>query len=168
MLTDALLAGVIGYGLVVLFFVVVNLAQGRSPFYTAALLGSAVFGGLRDPAQLLIEPGMVLAFNGIHLVAFLLFGLFAAWLVYETELHPEFWYLGFVLFLSAAVLSYAVVLAFTVLVGALVSPWLVVASTAIGALGMAGYLAGVHRPLWRFIATEAGRDEAVPRVGRAD
>lgn len=151
LLADALIAGVIGYGVVVLFFGVLNLLQGRSPFHTAALLGGAVFGGLRDPGAVLLDPGLVLAFNGLHLLAFLLFGLFAAWLVYETELHPEFWYLAFVLFVTAAVASYAVVLALTVLVGGMLSPWLMVFSTLLGALAMAAYLAGVHRALFRSI-----------------
>jgi hypothetical protein len=100
---------------------------------------------------------MVLAFNGVHMVAFLAFGFFAAWLVYEAELHPEFWYLAFFFFLSAAVLSYAAVLALSSVVGNLLSPWLVVASTMVGALGVAAYLAGSHRALIRAVRTSDGR-----------
>jgi hypothetical protein len=147
MLLDGLVAGFVGYLAVAIFFAVWNLALGRSPFYTAALLGEGVFAGLRVPEAMTLDPGWVIAFNGVHLVAFLVFGFFAAWLVYETEMHPEFWYLAFFLFLAATVLSYAAVLALTVLVGSLISPWLVIGSSLVGALAMAVYLAGSHRAL---------------------
>lgn len=147
LIQDSLIAGFVGYLTVVLFFVLWNLALGRSPLYTAALLGEGIFAGLRDPSAVALDPGLILAFNALHLAAFLVFGFFAAWLVYETELHPEFWYLAFFLFLAATVLSYAVVLALTVLVGNLLSPFLVVGSSLVGALAMAGYLVMSHRPL---------------------
>lgn len=163
MLTDAAIAGFIGYGVVIAFFAGYNVLHGRSPFYTAALLGEALFAGLRDPAATTLDPGMVLAFNGVHLLAFLLFGVFGAWLVYETELHPEFWYLAFFFFLGATVMSYAAVLALTVIAGSLLSPWMVVSSSLLGALAMAGYLAGTHRGLVRAIR---GADDA--RLGRVE
>lgn len=151
MMVDGLVAGGIGYLAVVLFFAVWNLSQGRSPFYTAALLGEALFDGLREPGAVVLDTGLIIAFNGVHMVAFLGFGYFAAWLVHEVELHPEFWYLAFFLFLAATVLSYAAVLALTVLVGSLLSPWLVVVSSLFAAAAMAVYLAGSHRPLWTAI-----------------
>ncbi len=163
MLRDALIAGFIGYAVVVLFFAAANLIVGRSPLYTASLLGEALFAGLRDPASVTIDPGMALAFNGVHLVAFLLFGLFGAWLVYETELHPEFWYLAFFFFLGATVMSYAAVLALTVVAGSLLSPWMIVGSSLLGALAMAAYLGGTHRSLVRGIR---GSGEA--RLGRVE
>lgn len=147
MLFEGLVAGVVGYLAVAVFFALWNVLWGRSPFHTAALLGEGLFAGLRDPAALALDPGMIFAFNGVHLLAFLAFGYFAAWLIYETELHPEFWYLAFFLFLAATVVSYAVVLALTVLVGSILSPWLVVGSSLIGAVAMAAFLAGAHRPL---------------------
>ncbi len=156
---DGLVAGLIGYVVVAAFFALWNAIQGGSPFYTAALLGEALFAGLRDPSVVTVDPGLVIAFNGIHLVAFLGFGFFAAWLVHETELHPEFWYLAFFLFLAATVLSYAAVLALTVLVGNLLSPWLVVVSSLIAALAIAAYLVGAHRGLLGRI-----RDLDDPRV----
>lgn len=157
LLADGLIAGFVGYALVVGFFLIWNVAAGRPAFHTAALMGSALFGGLRDPAQLVIEPGMVIAFNGVHLLALLAFGFFAAWLVYETELHPEFWYLAFFLFLVGAVGGYAAVLAVSLVTGSLLSPWLMVAASLVAALGMAGYLAASHRALMRLIRTAPDR-----------
>lgn len=157
LLADGIVAGLIGYLTVAIFFAVANVAVGRSAVHTAALLGEALFWGLRDPASVVIDPGPVLAFNGVHLLAFMAFGFFAAWLVYEIERHPDFWYLAFFLFLGAAVLSYAGVLALTVLAGALVSPWLVVASSLLGAVAMAVYLGGTHRSLVRAVLQRESR-----------
>ncbi|MEJ2502485.1 MAG: hypothetical protein P8177_04075 [Gemmatimonadota bacterium] len=151
MLVDGLAAGIAGYLAVVLFVALWNLAAGRSPFFTAALLGEAVFLGLRDVSAVTLDPGMVLAFNGVHLLAFLLFGFFAAWLMYETELHPSFWYLSLALFVAAAVLAYGAIAALTALVGGLVSPLLVVAASLVGAGAVAAYLTVLHRPLMRSI-----------------
>ncbi len=165
MLVEGLVAGVVGYLVVALFFGVWNLAHGRSAFYTAALLGEGVFAGLRDPTALALDPGMIIAFNGVHLIAFLGFGFFAAWLVYETELHPQFWYLAFFLFLAATVVSYAAVLAGTALLGSLISPWLIVASSLLGALAMAAYLAGSHRRLLSGIRSSENLPDAVKLRG---
>ncbi len=154
---DGLAAGIIGYAIVVIFFAMVNVAAGRPAAYTAALLGEALFWGLRDAQALVMGSAPVLAFNGVHLLAFVGFGFFAAWLVYEIERHPDFWYLGFFLFVGAAVLSYAGVLALTVLAGALVSPWLVVASSLLGVMGMAGYLTATHRSLLRAVLERESR-----------
>jgi hypothetical protein len=156
MLVDGLAAGLVGYLAVVLFVALWNVVAGRSPFFTAALLGEAVFLGLRDISAVTLDPGMVLAFNGLHLLAFLVFGFFGAWLVYETELHPSFWYLAFALFVAAAVLAYGAIAALTALVGGLVSPLLVVMASLIGASGVAGYLTAFHRPLLRDIRDMGG------------
>jgi hypothetical protein len=151
MFVDGLIAGVLGYVAVAAFFVIVNLATGHPSLYTVALLGESVFTGVRDASAITRDPGLVLAFNGVQLAALILFGLFAAWLVYETELHRGFWYLAFFLFLAATVVGYAAVLVVTVLTGGLISAWLVVGSALIGAAAVATYLLLAHRPLVRAI-----------------
>ncbi|HUG41521.1 MAG TPA: hypothetical protein VMM12_13620 [Longimicrobiales bacterium] len=157
LIADAVVSGLIGYALVVACFLIWNLASGRPPFHTAALLGSALFGGLRDPALLTVDAGMVIAFNGVHLLVFLGFSLFAAWLVYEAERHPEFWYLAFCLFVVGAVAGYAAMLAMSLLVGSLLSPWAIVAASLLSAVGMAGYLVGSHGALIRTVRSAGER-----------
>lgn len=147
LVVDGLAAGLLGYAVVVAFFVILNLAAGRSPFHTAALLGEAVFTGLRDPAAVTLAPGPILAFNGVHLAAYMLFGFFGAWLIHETELHPQLWYLALFLFIAATLLGYAAVLALIAAVGGLIAPWSVVAASLLSAAAMAGYLAASHRSL---------------------
>lgn len=99
---DGLLAGLIGYATVVLATALVNIAFGRSPFHTAALLGSALFYGLTDPDQLTIWAGPVLAYNGVHLIVFMGIGLVASWLAHLSEKGPDFWYIGVVLMMFIA------------------------------------------------------------------
>jgi len=48
-LVGGLVSGLIGYGTVVLVVSLMNILGGRSPFHTAAVLGSTLFSGLRDP-----------------------------------------------------------------------------------------------------------------------
>jgi hypothetical protein len=146
MLVDGLVAGVVGYAVVAAFFVLLNVLGGRPPLYTAAALGELVFGGGGEEV-LAVDPTLVLAFNGVQLVALLAFGFFAAWLMYEAELHPELWYLAFFLFLAATIVGFASVLVVTMIVGSVVSPWLMVASSLLGAAAIAVYLAVTHRRL---------------------
>ena len=77
-LTQGLIGGLIGYAAVAVFFVLVNLIGGRSPFHTAAALGSTLFYGLQDAANLVIEPGPVIAYNGLHLILSILAATVAA------------------------------------------------------------------------------------------
>lgn len=151
---QGLMAGLIGYAAVALFFAVVNLFAGRSPFHTPALLGSVLFYGLRDPAQLVIEPGPVLAYNGLHLVVFLMIGLVAAFLVFEAELHHYLWYIVFFLFLAGFLLSIAVVGALGAELARLLPWWSVLLGNLAWASAMAAYLWGTHRNLIRSLEAE--------------
>ena len=82
-LWEGLVAGAIGYAVVALFFVVVNVMQGWRAFHTAEALGLALFyGGV--PAAGAGHAGPVIAYNGFHLVLFLVLGMGAAWLA-ETD-----------------------------------------------------------------------------------
>ncbi|NIQ57926.1 MAG: hypothetical protein GWN71_32480 [Gammaproteobacteria bacterium] len=148
-LTEGLVAGLIGFVVVALFFVVLNLAQGRSPFYTAALLGATLFYGLEDPADLVVWAGPVLAYNGVHLLVFLVLGVVAAWLASEAERGPQFWYLALSLFILLVFHMYGAVLWFAdVLRGAL--PWWAVGGASLGAgIAMIAYLWRAHPRLRR-------------------
>jgi len=99
LITQGLISGACGYAAVVLFFFVLNLVAGRSPFFTAALLGEAFFYGLNDPAGVVVWAGPVIAYNGLHLLIFLGLGMLAAWLAALSERGPEFWYISILVFL---------------------------------------------------------------------
>jgi ABC-type Na+ efflux pump permease subunit len=143
-LIGGLWAGVIGYGAVIVIVTMLNVLAGRSPFYTAALFGSALFYHLRDPAALVVAPGPVLAFNMVHMVVFLGLGLLCAWLVSLGERFPTAQYLFLVLLLFVALHVYFAMAFLTrPLLGELVWWHLGIASLA-AAIGMGWYLLATH------------------------
>lgn len=150
-LTDGFVAGIIGYGATSVFFALVNVLSGRSIFYTAALLGE---GLTRVSAG---APGVgaapVLAYNGIHLLAFLVIGTAAAWLVHETDRHPEFWFLAFFIGLTGVVFALVFFLLAVPAAGQL-PWWSVVLSNLAAAVGMGAFLLRRHPGLWRRVRDE--------------
>ena len=143
-LIGGLWAGVIGYGAVVVIVTMLNVLAGRSPFYTAALFGSALFYHLRDPAALVVAPGPVLAFNMVHMVVFLGLGLLCAWIVSLAERVPTTQYLVLVLLLFVALHVYFAMAFLTrPLLGELVW-WHVGIASLAAAIGMGWYLLATH------------------------
>lgn len=141
-LSAGLFAGVIGYGTVVVVVAALNVVAGRSPFYTPALFGAALFNGLTDPAALVITPQAVLSYNAVHLFAFLLLGLITSWLVALAEKYPTAHYLVLVTLIFIAFHVY-VALAFFAqpLLGA--EAWWHIGVGSLAAAGLMGWY------LWR-------------------
>lgn len=151
LIADGFAAGLVGYFLVAGFFVVLDILAGRPPLYTVALIGESVSSRSSGPPDVSLAAGPILAVNGVHLAAFLLFGFFGAWLARQAERRPEYWYLALLSFLGATVISYAGVLAAMALIGSPVSPGSVVAASVVGAAGMAVYLVVTHRAVIRTV-----------------
>lgn len=95
-------AGLLGFATVALFFALENLFAGRSPFYTAALLGATVFHGATDPSQVSVTPENVLLYNGLHLVTFIAFGLIGSALATLADRGAQLWYVGLFFFIFVA------------------------------------------------------------------
>lgn len=158
-LSGGLFAGLMGYGTVVIFFAVLNLVAGRSPFYTAALFGSALFFGLEDPSQLAVTPAPVLAYNMVHVLGFLVLGLLASWLVGLAERYPvaRFFILFVLVFVAGHVYAGLLLFAQPILPGA---AWQVAAASLLAALLMGWYLLRLHPLLRRELKTIPMGDEA--------
>jgi hypothetical protein len=90
-LYEGILIGLAGAAAVAAWFFVLDLVTA-TPFRTPALLGSVLFDGLRDPAALVITPGIVLKHTAVHGLAFVIFGLAVAGLfaLAERERHLLF------------------------------------------------------------------------------
>ena len=141
-------AGLLGYGTVVVLFAVLNAIGGRSPFYTPAMFGSVLFYGLADPAQLRVTAGPVLAYNMVHVLAFLVLGLFASWLAVKAERYPVARYAILVLLIFVGAHLYAALLLFAQpLLSGMAWLQILVVSTA-AAIVMGWYLLRQH-PLLR-------------------
>lgn len=99
---QGLVAGVLGHIVVALVFAFANLVAGRSLLHTPALLGASLFYGLTDPSQLEIRAAYVLAYNGTHLLLFILLGLIGSWLTMIADRGWQLWYLATFFFLFIA------------------------------------------------------------------
>jgi hypothetical protein len=148
MLNGGLFAGMLGYGTVVMIFVVFNAVGGRSAFYTPAMLGSALFYGLNDPAALQITPGPILAYNMVHLVAYLLFGMMGSWLVSKAERYPAARFAALFVGLFVAGHVYAALILFAAPLLGTGAWWQIGLASALSAVVMGGMLLRLH-PLLR-------------------
>lgn len=153
-LTHGLIAGFISYAAVVIFFALVNLIAGRSPFHTAAALGSTLFYGLTETAQLAIEPGPVLAYNGVHLVLSLLAGTIGAWLLFEIEQHHFMWYFVLFVFLAGFLYSLLAIGIVGAEIAHLVPWWSIVTANLLWVISLGTYLVYQHRGLLGALARE--------------
>jgi hypothetical protein len=157
-LWQGLVAGVIGHALVATLMAVTNVLAGRSPFHTAALLGSAWFYGLESPDELVIWAGPVLAYNGLHLILFLALGVVAAWLARLADRGPHLWYVGLVLGMFAAFHVLGLVLALPPALRGTMLDGTALAAGFVATLGMAAYLVWAHPKLRAEVRDFAAND----------
>lgn len=146
-LTEGLITGFVGYLVIVLFYGVLNLATGKAFFHTAAVLGRGlVASDATGPAA--GEAGAVLAFNGLHVLAFLVIGLVASWLVMETEKHPSFFVVALFAGLVGIFMTLAAFLSTAALTNHELPLWSVVVANALAGASMGAYLLRSHPRLW--------------------
>src|SRR2546422_1013637 len=86
-LREGFMAGLIGAAAVALCSLGADVIAGRL-FSTPAMLGSAVFWGVHDPAQVVIAFSRVLPYTMIHVCAFIIVGTVAGALAAEVEVAP--------------------------------------------------------------------------------
>ncbi|HXF95624.1 MAG TPA: hypothetical protein VNI61_05935 [Gemmatimonadales bacterium] len=142
-LREGFVAGIIGAAAVAIWFLLVDTVNGR-PFFTPAMLGSAVFWGVTDPAQVVIEYSRIIGYTMIHVSAFVVVGVIAAALAAEVEVAPPTLFLVVVAFCFFEVGFYILVAILArPLLGAL-AWWNVAIGNAIAAFWMGYYLWREH------------------------
>lgn len=94
---DGILTGVMGAAVVAVWFFILDTAQGRLLF-TPSLLGSVVFLGQRPEQPVSISGFVVFAYTGLHLLLFLIAGMFLAWMFSLFEHYPHFGIIVLLLF----------------------------------------------------------------------
>ena len=143
---EGFVAGLIGAGAVAIWFLLVDLINGR-PFDTPAMLGSALFWGLRDAADVQIAYATVVGYTMVHVLAFVAVGIIAAALAYEVELFPSTFFIV-VVFFAIIEFGFYIVVAVVAqpLLGAL-AWWNVAIGNGIAAVGMGYYLWRKHPKL---------------------
>jgi hypothetical protein len=140
---EGFVAGLIGAGGVALWFLIVDTVSGQ-PLFTPAMLGSALFWGLRDPTTVRIAFPAVIGYTLVHVVAFAVVGVVAATLAALVDRSPPTLFLVFVLFAAFEVGFYVMVaLVAQPLLGGLA--WTNVAiGNCIAAIAMGSYLYRAH------------------------
>jgi hypothetical protein len=136
--------GLIGFAAVAVVLAVLNIDSGRSPFYTPALFGSALFYHLTDPAALVIRPGPVFAYNALHLLVFLGLGLFISWLVSIAERYPAALYLILFPLLFVAAHMYLALIIFAQPLLGVAGAWQIALGSLVATLAMAWYVWRSH------------------------
>jgi hypothetical protein len=165
-LSEGLVAGLLGYVVIALFFGSLHLFTGQSLFHTAAALGD---GLVSHDASIVggAVAGSVIAFNGVHMLSFMLFGLIAAWLVSRSERNPGFFFVLLFLGLAGFFYSLSGFLGFS-MDRPLAPSWITVAlANVIAGLFMAGYLFRAHPGLWAVIrdSTDPETEHPFPAAG---
>ena len=142
-LREGFIAGCIGAAIVAVWFLVIDAINGR-PFFTPAMLGSAVFWGAHDPTGVVIEYSRIIGYTMIHVSAFVVVGCVAAALAAEVEVAPSTLFLVVVGFCFFEV-------GFYILVALLAKPllgylawWNVAIGNCLAALAMGYYLWREH------------------------
>ena len=140
---EGVLCGLIGAAVVAVFFFFIDSLQGQ-PLYTPSLLGSVLFLGQTVENATSINPTIVFAYTGVHVLLFLMAGVGVAWMVSQFQRNPQF---GFVLVL-VFLLFQAVVFGLEVsmvpsLVGAL-GAGIVAVANILAAVAMFAYLLRRH------------------------
>lgn len=143
-LYDGLISGLLGYIVVAFVVGLLDVAGGRSFFHTPSLLGQIVVGGFGPPTPGAVAAGPVLAFNGLHLLVFLILGLVVSFVVFEVELHPVFWYAGFFALLVLLMVSFFVLAVVSVPLGEDPDAVTLVVANALAAFAIAAWLARAH------------------------
>jgi hypothetical protein len=142
-LSEGLLVGLAGAAAVAVWFFVLDLIA-VTPFRTPALLGAALFDGLRDPAALIITPGLVLKYTAIHGLAFVLFGLAVAGLFALAERDRHLLFGVFLLFCCFEVAIFAAMMILGRWLLDTLQPWAILGGNLVAALVMLGILFRDH------------------------
>jgi hypothetical protein len=151
-LREGLVVGLLGAGAVAIWFLVIDLGAGRLLF-TPAALGSVIFHGATQAADVQVNAVTVLAYTGLHVAAFLVTGLVAAAIVVFAEDRHAYVLLG-------AVMLFVTFETFFIGVLTIVAQWLlevipwwsIAVANLIAAVVMAAYLWRRHPKLARALA----------------
>jgi hypothetical protein len=144
LLSQGALAGFIGYASLAGLISAVDLANGRSPFHSAAVLGASLFYGITDPAQVQVIPAYVLAYNGAHLLVFIVLGIIGAALATLADRGNQLWYLSTFFFVFVSFHAIGAVQAMSAGMRANLSDTTIWVGGIVAGVLMGGYLMWVH------------------------
>jgi hypothetical protein len=145
---EGLAGGLLGAAVVAVWFLLYDLAAGM-PLRTPALLGAALFHGVRDPAAVSVTLPLVLQYTIVHGAAFVLFGWAAAGLLALADREPRFLFAVIMLFCCFEVLFVAIVAILAEWLLETLHWWAILAGNALAAVAMLTFFHRGHRLAWR-------------------
>src|SRR5262245_10698270 len=145
---EGLIAGLAGAVVVALWFLLYDLAAGI-PLRTPALLGAALFHGLRDANALVISVPLVLQYTVVHGLAFVVFGWATAGLLALADREPRLLFGVLMLFCCFEVFFIALVAVLAEWLFDTLAWWTILAGNVLASLVMLGYFFRGHRVAWR-------------------
>ncbi len=137
--SDGLYAGVIGAAIVALWFLVIDTIAGR-PLHTPTLLGTLLIKGTAAMATATVDAAMVAAYTAVHVVAFVIVGLMASYLVTLFDRYPAAGIALIFLFAFSEVGFFVVSAALGGDLLGRLGPWAVGIGNLLASAGMALYL----------------------------
>jgi hypothetical protein len=162
-LREGLLVGLIGAGVVALWFLVLDAAMGRLLF-TPAALGSVVFLGATTPGAVHVHALTILGYTALHLVAFGVVGVVAAAIFAYAEDRHAYVLLGAVLlFVAFETFFIGIVTLLAQWLLALIPWWSILVANMLAAGAMGVYLWRQHPKL----AEAAGSPDLERNVERS-
>ena len=145
---EGLVSGLLGAGAVAVWFLVYDVAAGV-PLRTPALLGAALFHGLRDASALVITAPLVAEYTAVHGLAFVLFGWVAAALLALADREPRLLFAFIMLFCCFEVFTFAMIAALAHWLLEAIAWWTILAGNLLASGVMLGYFLRGHRVAWR-------------------
>ena len=152
LILDSLYSGLLGGAAVALFFLFVDLLDGR-PLFTPSLIGSVIFHGVAAGDVATLQLDAAAYYSIVHIAVFAALGGAASFLVHEVELHSR--HPVVVLLVLFAILEVGIVT-----VAPLALPG-VVEELGVGRVGVANLLAAATMASFFVLAHRAGAWEKV-------
>jgi hypothetical protein len=138
-LKQGLVAGAIGAAVVAIWFLVLDVAQGRL-FFTPAALGSALLLRAGGVEEVQVTAGVIAAFTVVHLVAFAVIGIVAAAFARGIRSNPPLLLGAVLLFVTLQAFIAGLVAIAAAWVAAELTWWALIIANVLAAVSMGAYL----------------------------
>jgi hypothetical protein len=153
-MVEGAVGGTIGAGILAVWFLLYDIAEGQ-PLRTPALLGAALFHGLRDVGALHITLRLIVEYSLVHAAAFLLFGCAVAGLLLVADRAPELIFALLLLFCCFEVFILALVTILAEWLFEALAWWTIVLGNLAASAGMLAFFWRRHRLAWRAFISAA-------------
>ena len=147
-LREGIVVGLIGAAIAMVLFLIVDVAAGM-PLRTPAMLGAALFHGVRGGGAVTVTAPLVLGYTLVHLAGFVAFGLAVSGLFALAEREKRVLALIFMLGCCLAVLFGAMVYVLAQWLREAMTPWIFLSGHLLAAAGVVVALMYFHGRLIR-------------------